>query len=108
MLNRVLALLAAGAAFCAALPVLAEEAFDDLAQLSIEELGNIAVTSVSKRAEPLSAAAASIFVITNDDIRRFGATSLPEALRLAPNLQVAQLDALAYAISAVQLDRSRQ
>jgi iron complex outermembrane receptor protein len=72
----------------------------DLSQLSIEELGNIEVTSVSKQAQPLSAAAASIYVITNDDIRRLGATTVPEALRLAPNLQVARLDALSYAISA--------
>jgi iron complex outermembrane receptor protein len=72
----------------------------DLADLSLEELGNIEVTSVSGRAEPLSSAAASIFVISNDDIRRSGATSLPEALRLAPNLQVARIDAKQYAISA--------
>jgi len=73
---------------------------DDLRQLSIEELANIEVTSVSKRAEPLSAAPAAIYVITHEDIRRFGAKSLPEALRLAPNLQVARLDALSHAISA--------
>lgn len=72
----------------------------DLADLSIEELGNIQVTSVSKQAEPLSQAAASIFVITNEDIRRSGATTLPEALRLAPNLEVARIDARNYAISA--------
>jgi iron complex outermembrane receptor protein len=72
----------------------------DLADLSLEELGNVEVTSVSGRAEPLSGAAASIYVITHDDIRRSGATSLPEALRLAPNLQVARIDAKQYAISA--------
>src|ERR1700704_3436080 len=72
----------------------------DLADLSIEELSNIEITSVSKRAEPLSGAAASVFVITAEDIRRSGVTSLPEALRLAPNLQVAQVSASGYAISA--------
>ncbi|MEX2122941.1 MAG: TonB-dependent receptor [Woeseia sp.] len=72
----------------------------DLADLSLEELGNVAVTSVSGRAEPLSGAAASIYVITNDDIRRSGATSLPEVLRLAPNLLVARVDTAQYAISA--------
>jgi len=72
----------------------------DLADLSLEELGNIQVTSVSGRAEPLSGAASSIYVITSEDIRRSGATSLPEALRLAPNLQVARVDAKQYAISA--------
>ncbi|HEX7812815.1 MAG TPA: TonB-dependent receptor [Burkholderiales bacterium] len=71
-----------------------------LADLSLEELGNIEITSVSRRPERLSAAAASIFVITHEDIRRSGATSLPEALRLAPNLQVAQTGAAQYAISS--------
>jgi iron complex outermembrane receptor protein len=72
----------------------------DLADLSLEELANLEVTSVSRRAEPLSEAPASVFVITRDDIRRSGATSLPEALRLAPNLHVARVDARQYAISA--------
>jgi iron complex outermembrane receptor protein len=72
----------------------------DLADLSIEELGNIQVTSVSKHAERLADASASIFVITGDDIRRAGATRLPEALRLAPNLEVARANASSYAISA--------
>lgn len=72
----------------------------DLAGLSLEELANIPVTSVSKRSEPLSSAPASIFVITERDIRRSGATSLPEALRLAPNLQVARVDSRNYAITA--------
>jgi len=72
----------------------------DLADLSLEELGNIQITSVSKRAERLSDAAASVFVITAEDIRRSGVTNLPEALRLAPNLQVAQVNADGYAISA--------
>src|SRR5688572_2470557 len=72
----------------------------DLADLSLEELSNIEITSVSKRAERLSDAAASVFVITGENIRRSGVTSLPEALRLAPNLHVAQVNARGYAISA--------
>ena len=72
----------------------------DLADLSLEELANIEITSVSRRAERLADAPASIYVITGDDIRRSGVTSLPEALRLAPNLQVARVDARQYAISA--------
>jgi iron complex outermembrane recepter protein len=71
-----------------------------LADLSLEQLSNIEVTSVSGRAENLMDAAASIYVITGDDIRRSAATSLPEALRLAPNLQVASLNAAQYSISA--------
>ena len=72
----------------------------DLGDLGIEELGRIPVTSVTGRPQPVQDAAASIFVITAEDIRRSAATSLPEALRLAPNLQVARVDANQYAISA--------
>jgi len=71
-----------------------------LADLSLEQLSSIEVTSVSGRAESLQDAAASIYVITGEEIRRSTATSLPEALRLAPNLQVANLSAAQYAISA--------
>ena len=73
---------------------------EDLTSLSLEELGNIKITSVSKKPERLSDAAASVFVITAEDIRRSGARNLPEALRLAPNLQVAEASAVGYAISA--------
>jgi iron complex outermembrane recepter protein len=72
----------------------------DLADLSLEQLSNVMVSSVSRREEPLARAPASIYVITGDDIRRSGATSLPEALRLAPNLQVARVDSSQYAITA--------
>lgn len=72
----------------------------ELATLSLEQLSNIEVTSVSRRPERLSAAAGSVFVITAEDIRRSGATSLPEVLRLAPNLQLARADANQYAITA--------
>ncbi len=72
----------------------------ELKQLSIEELMSIEVTSVSRRPEPLSTTASAIQIITADDIRRSGATSLPEALRLATNLQVAQVNASQWAVSA--------
>jgi iron complex outermembrane receptor protein len=72
----------------------------EFADLSIEELANIDVTSVSKRPERLQDAPASVFVITADDIRRAGSRSLPEALRLAPNLQVARANNSGYYISA--------
>jgi iron complex outermembrane receptor protein len=84
-----------------ALPATAADApADSLADLSLEELANISITSVSGRAERLSEAAASIYVITADDIRRSGATTLPEALRLAPNLQIAREDTGQYAVTA--------
>lgn len=72
----------------------------DIGDLSLEELANIQVTSVSRRPQSLSDAASSIFVITGSEIHRAGATTLPEALRLAPNLQVARVDARNYAITA--------
>ncbi|HUR21229.1 MAG TPA: TonB-dependent receptor [Vicinamibacterales bacterium] len=71
-----------------------------LAELSLEELGEMPVTSVTGRPESLRSAPASVFVISGEDIRRSGANSLPEALRLAPNLQVARLSSGQYAISA--------
>ncbi len=71
-----------------------------LKRLSLEELMQIDVTSVSKRTEPLSTAAAAITVITAEDIRRSGATSLADALRLATGLQVAQADGRTWAISS--------
>src|SRR5579862_1095663 len=63
-----------------------------LAQLSLEELGNIKVTSVSKEPEAIRRTAAAIYVITHDDIRRSGATTIPEVLRLAPGVEVARID----------------
>lgn len=72
----------------------------DVAAMSLEELLNVEVTSVSRRPERLSDAPASIFVISAEDIRRSGVTTLPEALRLAPNLHVAQGHASDYSISA--------
>jgi iron complex outermembrane receptor protein len=76
------------------------QAPSDLSRMSIEELSNIEVTSVSKRPERLADAAASVFVLSNDDLRRSGVQTLPEALRLAPNLNVQRVDALDYGISA--------
>ena len=58
------------------------------------------MSSVTKTTEPLSDAAAAIYVITHDEIIRSGASSIPEILRLAPNLEVAQITANSYAISA--------
>ena len=71
-----------------------------LKKMSVEQLMDIEVTSVSKRPEKLSEAASAIQVVTADDVRRAGATSLPEALRAASNLEVAQIDSRQWAISA--------
>ena len=72
----------------------------DLKKLSIEELMEIDVTSVSRRAERLNDAAAAIIVITQEEIRRSGVTSLPEALRLVNSLHVARQSQRDWAISA--------
>lgn len=69
-------------------------------KMSMQELMNQEVTSVSKEPEPLGQAPAAIQIITNDEIRRSGASSLPEALRLADNLEVAQANAHDWNISA--------
>lgn len=78
----------------------ADDQLDELGDLTIEQLANLEVTSVSRRPQSLSEAAAAIDVITSEDIRRSGAQSLPEVLRLARNLEVARVDSQYYAISA--------
>ncbi|MBN1141148.1 MAG: TonB-dependent receptor [Deltaproteobacteria bacterium] len=74
--------------------------FPDYTHLSIEELMEIEITSAAKKPQQLSQAAAAIFVITAEDIRRSGAISIPEALRMAPGLDVARISANRWAISA--------
>src|SRR4051812_4796907 len=71
-----------------------------LADFSLEELSNITVHSVSRQDTRLADAPAAVYLITGEDIRHAGATTLPEALRLAPNLQVAQVGGQGYAITA--------
>ena len=93
--------LACLAGACALQPgTAAAAASPSLADLSLEDLSTLEITSVSRRTERLSDAAASVYVITAEAIRRSGASSLPQALHLAPNLQVAQIDANQYALSA--------
>ena len=72
----------------------------DVTAMSMEDLMNMQVTSVSKRTQKVADAAAAIFVITQEDIRRSGATSIPEALRMAPGLQVARIDENKWAIAS--------
>ena len=78
-------------------PVGAEQAAP-LAELSLEELANVEVTSASRRQRKLSESANAVFVITRDDIRRSGATRLPEVLRLAPGVHVAHIDGNKWAV----------
>ena len=78
----------------------AQPSVQELGNLSLEDLGNVVVTSVSKTAESLGDAPAAIYVISHDDIMRSGATSLPEILRLAPNLDVMQLSPSNYTVTS--------
>jgi iron complex outermembrane recepter protein len=77
-----------------------QEAAFDLRSMSLEELLNVEISLTSRTEVKLSETAAAAFVLTGDDIRRAGVTSLPEALRLVPGMQVASIDANKWAISA--------
>src|ERR1700676_765896 len=72
----------------------------DVTTMSVEDLMNMQVTSVSKHTQKVADAAAAIFVLTQEDIRRSGATSIPEALRLVPGLEVARIDENKWAIGS--------
>jgi iron complex outermembrane receptor protein len=73
---------------------------ENITDLSIEELMSREVTSVSKTTQRFADAAAAVFVLSNDAIRRSGVTTLPEALRLVPGLHVARIDANQWAITS--------
>lgn len=72
----------------------------DVAGLSLEDLLNTEVSSVSRKSQRLSETAAAVFVLTGDDIQRSGATSIPEALRMVPGVQVARMGNARWAVSA--------
>ncbi len=72
---------------------------EQLLDLSLEELGQVQVSSVSRRAERVNDVPASVYVITREQIQRSGATSIPEALRLAPGVEVARNGAHSWTIS---------
>jgi iron complex outermembrane receptor protein len=76
------------------------DASPDLSQMSLEDLMNVEVTSVSKHKQKISEAAAAVTVITQDDIQHSGLHSIPEMLRLSPGLSVARIDANKWAISS--------
>ena len=73
---------------------------DDLTNLSVDDLFQLEVTSVGRKAQELSKAPAAIYVLTADDIRRSGANSIPEALEGVPGLIVQQVDGRMWSISA--------
>ena len=98
---RAIRLAIAAALLLCSTPVRAQElAGLDLTDLSLEELMNVEVSLATRSEEPLFQTPAAVFVLTREDIRRSGATNLPEALRLVPGVQVARADANKWAVSA--------
>jgi len=73
---------------------------DELASLSLEELLSTEITTLSRKAESLGSAPAAVYVISQSDIRRSGATSIPELLRHVPGMQVAQIDGNKWAVTS--------
>jgi iron complex outermembrane receptor protein len=80
--------------------VMAAQNFPDVTTISLEDLMNMRVTSVSKREQTVANAPAAVYVITQEDIQRSGARNVPEALRLVPGLEVARIDANKWAITS--------
>src|SRR5258708_3779017 len=100
------AVLRAGVTICLALcfgltiPSAAQTAAPrDLTQFSLEDLLNVQVTSVSKKEQKLAKTGAAVFVISQEDIRRSGATNIPDLLRMVPGVDVARVDHSNWAIS---------
>ena len=92
-----------GLVACLFQPALAQQVgapTNDLDKVSVDELFSVQVTSVGRKAQERSKAAAAIFVLTAEDIRRSGATCIPEALQWVPGLTVLHLDGRSWVVSA--------
>jgi iron complex outermembrane recepter protein len=76
----------------------AQEQSNPLKTLTLEQLGDVEVTSVSKQPEQVYKTAAAVYVITQEDIKRSGATTIPAALRLAPGVEVARIDSNKWSV----------
>lgn len=92
--NRIVAV-----AIVSSIAVAAPQNVQDLTQVSLEDLMNIQVTSVSKKEQKLSKTGAPVFVITQEDIRRSGMTNVPDLLRMVPGVNVARITSNTWAIS---------
>ena len=82
------------------IPSWSQATLKDLGDKSIEDLMNIEITSASKTEQKLSRTASAVFVITAEDIRQSNATNIPDLLRMVPGIDVAQINANTWAISA--------
>src|SRR5947207_2933689 len=85
--------------FAVSIGALAQTQPGDLSRLDVDDLMNVEVTSVARRAQKLADTPAAVFVITREDIERSGATTIAEVLRMAPGLDVASIDGNIWAIS---------
>lgn len=85
--------------FCIAGPAAAATSVEALKELSLESLMNVEVYSASRRAESTQATPSASFVLTRDDLLRTGVTTIPDALRLVPGVQVGRVDANKWAVS---------
>jgi len=85
-----------------------QAASPDLAELNLEDLLNVKVTLASRKPESLNDTAAAAYVITQDEIRRSGLTSIPELLRLVPGMEVGHVDASRWRSALVGSTRSSQ
>src|SRR5688572_19696537 len=90
------------AAVFSAIPLksFSQDVSGDLSNLSIENLLNLRVTSVSRRQEELRKSASAVYVITQEDIRRSGVTDIAEVLRMVPGVNVARINQSTWAISS--------
>lgn len=93
-------LLMAVSLVCIVAPFSDAQGPEKLSTMSVEDLLNIEVTSVSKTEQKLSQTASAIYVITQEDIQRSGATNIPDLLRMVPGMDVGQINASSWAISA--------
>ncbi|MCG8589452.1 MAG: TonB-dependent receptor plug domain-containing protein, partial [Proteobacteria bacterium] len=87
-------------ALALATPALAQDlSQEEFTGFDLESLMNIEVTSVSKKAQSLTEAAAAVYVVTAEDIKRSGVRTVPEALRMVPGVHVARMSGTRWAIS---------
>ncbi|MEO8678407.1 MAG: TonB-dependent receptor [Vicinamibacterales bacterium] len=99
LVARIVAAVLAGGLVALPAPGLAQGRPPDLSQVSIEELMNIEVTAAGRKEQRATDVAAAVYVITNDDIRRSGMTTIPDLLRLAPGVDVAQINSNKWSVS---------
>lgn len=99
VMKPVIPLLVLGGLLAVPAAGLAQRPSPNLSQVPIEDLMKIEITSASRREQRVADVAAAVFVITHEDIRRSGMTTIPDLLRLAPGVDVAQINANKWAVS---------